>query len=198
MMLLLIISEVLLLLAVVALTLIVFALARQIGVLHERLAPLGAQEKPLAVTEGQEIPRVTMKTPEGQKLVIGDRLETGTYRAILFVASDCPICKRVMPAFAELVGERVFNPVFVADGPLPEIINLRERAALPNIPFVTGPELALTLQVARLPTLVILDDRGALRVREIVNTRAQIETLIGVAKYRTSADTDMDTPNVAA
>lgn len=179
----LVISEALLMVAVVVLAVIVFAMARQIGVLHERLAPIGAQTAAPALSVGQAIPRISMTTLAGTAFPIGEPLNADAVRMVLFVAPDCPICKRVIPAANDVAASSPgVELVLVGDGALPELQSMRERLDLGGVPFVTGPELALVLQVARLPTLVLLDERGVLRAREIVNTRGQIEAMIAAVR----------------
>lgn len=178
MMTLLIVSQVLLFAAIVALVLVVLALARQIGILHERIAPIGQQQPQRGLEVGQAIPRITMRTLDGTPFPVGERLAAGTIRMLLFVGADCPVCKRVLPIALDVARERGLEPVLVGDGAVPELAALRDRLALGDIPFVTGVELGLVLQVSRLPTLVLLDDNGTILARDVVNTRRQVEALL--------------------
>src|SRR3954465_9731187 len=58
-------------LAIAALGLCVLALARQIGVLHERVAPVGALSMSKGPAVGQPVPRLTARTLEGREVVLG-------------------------------------------------------------------------------------------------------------------------------
>ncbi|MBV1838623.1 conjugal transfer protein TraF [Acetobacter estunensis] len=169
------------LLAVLAVTL--FALARQIGVLHERMAPIGPQEARSGLEVGQVVPRLVLHTLEGAPVVIGDPLAPGHFQMLLFVAPECPVCKRVIPVVRQMAAERGFELLFVGDGPEPELKTMvASRAEMQGVPLLTGVELGLVLQINRLPALVVLDEHGTIRVKDIVNTRRQIEGLLeGIA-----------------
>ena len=90
-----------------ALAVVVVALARQVGVLHLRLAPVGALEvdeegPPLGST-----PEPRLASPkEGERLVLGG---PGEPRLVAFVSATCPICDALrpsLPAAARAAGLR--------------------------------------------------------------------------------------------
>lgn len=174
----LIVSQLLLFAALASLILVVLALARQIGVLHERIAPIGPQQAHTGLEPGQAIPRITMRTLAGQPFPLGEALPPGTVQMLLFVAPDCPVCKRVLPIALDVARDRGLTPILVGDGAAPELDAMRDRMGLAAIPFVTGVELGLVLQINRLPTLVLLDSNGTILAKDVVNTRRQVETLI--------------------
>jgi methylamine dehydrogenase accessory protein MauD len=180
----LIVSQILLFAAIVVLILIVLALARQIGVLHERIAPIGMQQAHAGLEAGQAIPRITMRSLSGAPFPMGETLPAGTVRMLLFVAPDCPVCKRVLPIALDVARDRGLEPVLVGDGAQPELAAMRDRLGLGGVAFVTGVELGLVLQVSRLPTLVLLDANGTILARDVVNTRRQVEALIPAAAGR--------------
>ncbi|ACI52094.1 alkyl hydroperoxide reductase/ Thiol specific antioxidant/ Mal allergen [Gluconacetobacter diazotrophicus PA1 5] len=180
----LIVSQILLFAAIVVLVLVVLALARQIGVLHERIAPIGLQQPQSGLDVGQVIPRITMRTLSGAPFPMGEALPPGTVRMLLFVAPDCPVCKRVLPVALDVARDRGLDPVLVGDGAPPELVAMRDRMGLGGVAFVTGVELGLVLQVSRLPTLVLLDSNGTILAKDVVNTRRQVEALIPAAAGR--------------
>ncbi|AOW48273.1 alkyl hydroperoxide reductase [Acetobacter ascendens] len=170
------------LLTVLALGLAVMlvALARQIGVLHERLAPLGNQEAKPGLDVGQIVPRLVLHTLQGQPFVVGDTLPAGAKQLLLFVAAECPVCKRVIPIARQVAAERGLDLIFVGDGPEPELKSMvAARPEMQGIPLITGVELTLVLQINRMPAMVLLDERGTILAKDLVNTRRQIEGLLG-------------------
>ncbi len=170
------------LLTVLALGLAVMlvALARQIGVLHERLAPLGNQEAKPGLDVGQIVPRLVLHTLQGQPFVVGDTLPAGAKQLLLFVAAECPVCKRVIPIARQVAAERGLDLIFVGDGPEPELKSMvAARPEMQGVPLITGVELALVLQINRMPAMVLLDERGTILAKDLVNTRRQIEGLLG-------------------
>ncbi|GAN95054.1 methylamine utilization protein MauD [Komagataeibacter europaeus] len=167
-------------LAIVALGLAagLFALARQIGILHERLAPIGPQAAHQGLDVGQSVPRLVMRTLAGAPFVIGGPLDAGRRMMVIFVAPDCPVCKRVVPLARAIAGEQGLDLVLVGDGAEPELKEMAARPDMAGLTLVTGVELSLVLQVNRLPTLVIIDDHATILAKDIVNTRRQIEAAV--------------------
>lgn len=175
-----------LVLAVLLLAVVLVALARQIGVLHERLAPLGDQEVKPGLDVGQVLPRLILHTLDGKPFTVGDVLPAGQRQLLLFVAAECPVCKRVSPIARQIAAERGLELVFVGDGPEPELRAMQQaRPEMQGVPLITGVELALVLQINRMPSLVLLDERGTILAKDLVNTRRQIEgALDGVSAAR--------------
>lgn len=67
----LVISQVLLAAIVVMLAIVCFALARQIGVLHERIAPAGALSVNQRLKVGDAAPAMTLVATDGQSVSVG-------------------------------------------------------------------------------------------------------------------------------
>ena len=89
------VSHTLLWLLVTVLAVTVFALARQVGVLNERIAPAGA----LTPTSGPKIGEMTeivnVENLEGEHLQVGgDQVHNTTL--ILFISPTCPVCKSLL------------------------------------------------------------------------------------------------------
>ena len=90
-------SNFLLWIVLLLLVVAVAALARQIGVLHERIAPMGALVADGGPRPGDLAPPVTARTIDGQVVTIGTPNDLGQSLLLLFVAPDCPICKKIIP-----------------------------------------------------------------------------------------------------
>lgn len=75
----------------------ILALARQIGVLHERVAPAGALINSAGPGVGEQSPRLEVQSLAGNAITIGATLATGRAQLMLFVSSTCPICKKLIP-----------------------------------------------------------------------------------------------------
>ena len=65
------VSNIVLWVAVLALSLVVLALVRQLGVLHERIAPAGALMLNRGLVVGERVPMVDATDLEGHELRIG-------------------------------------------------------------------------------------------------------------------------------
>jgi Thioredoxin domain len=145
---------------VAVLAIVVVALARQIGVLQLRLAPLGALEiDDEGPTLGEAPEARQVRTPEGSSRVIGG---PGRGRLVAFVSDTCPICEQVAPS-------------------LPAAAD----ASGLELQVVSNPELEAAYGVPGVPFVVVLDEVGVVRSKGTVNSLEQVEGLVDTARRRT-------------
>lgn len=147
----------------VVLSVVVIALARQVGVLHLRLGPLGALEvddegPPLGEAPEARVARGRDGTPT---LVGGP----GPTRLLVFVSPTCPICERLMPSLPAAAAAGSLVAQVVSDR------ELEEAYDVPGVPFV-----------------VVLDELGVVRSKGTVNSLEQIEGLVDTARRRIDED----------
>jgi methylamine dehydrogenase accessory protein MauD len=175
---LLVVSQILLWLLVIGLILVVLALARQIGVLHERIAPVGALTPRGGPEVGDPSPRMTVVALDGGTIAVGEPLASGVMRLLLFVSSDCPVCKRLIPLAKSVARAEQLDLIFVGDAPEADQRALIARFGLEPHAFVNGPELGMAFLVGKLPYAVLLDDAGVIASKGLVNTREHLESLV--------------------
>lgn len=176
----LIVSQILLWVVVLALAVTVLALARQVGVLHERVAPLGAMTTRTAVEVGDKAPEFDLVDLAGRKIHVGGRQADGRSQLLLFVAPVCPMCKKLLPtarAFARSEREGV-KLVLVGDGEPSAHAALVAEHRLEKLPFVLSPIVGITLGIGKLPHAVLIDREGIVRAKGIVNSREHLESLL--------------------
>lgn len=160
------------------LTLALLVLARQIGVLHERTAPIGQQPVLSGLQTGQALPRLTAKRLDNTPFNIGGAHDAGRSSLILFVSADCPVCKRIMPIVEVLANIHDLDLILAGEGDIPAL-KVVATTMRPNAPpIITSHELLLLLQISRLPTLVALDPHGVITSRDVANTKQQVEAQI--------------------
>ncbi len=75
---------------------IVFALARQVGVLLERVQPVGAMISDKGPEVGARAPAIALPNLNGAPLALGGR--DGRSQLVFFLSTTCPICKALIPA----------------------------------------------------------------------------------------------------
>ena len=175
----LIVSNVLLWIAVLALSGLVLALLRQIGVLHERVAPAGALAVQGGPAPGEPAPALAAEDWNGAPLQIGASDPEGRSTLLFFVSPTCPVCKELLPvvdsvAAAEAAGTRV---VIASDGLREEheaFVRVHDLAARR---YVLSTELGVAYRVARLPWAVLIDAQGVVVAAGLVNTREHLESL---------------------
>ena len=89
-------SQILLWVAVTVLAVLVAALARQVGVLHERIAPAGALTLHQTVQIGEAPTPIELQPVGGGSITIGG-MRQGRSQLLFFAAPDCPMCKGLLP-----------------------------------------------------------------------------------------------------
>jgi hypothetical protein len=145
---------------VAVLAIVVVALARQIGVLQLRLAPLGALEVDGEGPPLGEAPQARhVRTPDGFATLVGG---PGLGRLVAFVSDTCPICEQVAPSLPAAA-----------------------RASGLELQLVSDPDLETAYRVPGVPFVVVLDEVGVVRSKGTVNSLEQVEGLVDAARRRT-------------
>lgn len=163
---------------VIALTVAVFALARQVGVLFERIAPMGALVNDSGPKIGQPSPQFQLASLTGPGAVtIGPR--AGRSTLVFFLSPTCPVCKKLLPILKSArTGEAGWLDIVLAsDGDEEKLTRFINTAELEAFPFVNSTELGLAYRVSRLPFAVLLDADGTIRSKGLINSREQLDSL---------------------
>jgi len=172
-------SNVVLWIAVVALSLTVLALVRQVGLLHERVAPAGALLPQTAVKVGERAPELLLHDLDGSDVKIGGADDEGLSTLLFFLSPTCPVCETLLPtllatARAEDASMRL---IFASDGAGEAHEEYARDHDLGDWPYVVSGELGMAYQVAKLPFCVLVDAAGIVRAAGMVNTREHVESL---------------------
>lgn len=187
----LIVSNVILWIAVIALAAVVLALLRQIGVLHERVAPAGALMSGAGPQVGEAAPVLQVDDWNGRPQTVGGVDAEGKSTLLLFVSPSCPVCKTIL-AIVESVLRREgawLRLLLASDGPRTEHEAFVREQLRVDAPYLLSSALGITYQVGKLPYAVLIDDAGVIRARGLVNTREHVESLfeakdLGVASLQ--------------
>src|ERR1700722_14668253 len=105
---------------VIILALTVLALARQVGVLHERVAPAGALLNGAGPGVGEPSPRLEVHALAGNALTVGGSLAAGRAFLMLFVSHTCPICKKLIPVAQDFTKTERLEGVYVGNTSIAE------------------------------------------------------------------------------
>jgi methylamine dehydrogenase accessory protein MauD len=185
------VSNVVLWALVLALAAVVLALTRQLGVLHQRIAPAGALMLNRGLSVGDPAPALALAALDGRELKVGAARDDGRSTLLLFVSPTCPVCKTLLPAVkSSRREERSWMDIILAsDGDTAEQREFVRTQGLEEIPYVVSAALGLAYQVSRLPFAALVDERGVLRARGLVNSREHLESLfeakrLGVASLQ--------------
>jgi methylamine dehydrogenase accessory protein MauD len=185
------ISVIVLWIVVLCLLAVVLALTRQLGVLHERIAPVGALMLNRGLAVGEPAPAIDVVDLHGSNLRVGAPRTDGKSTLLLFVSPTCPVCKSLLPIVKSSGrDERDWLDIILAsDGNTDEHRDYVRANGLGGIPYVLSAPLGMTFQVSRLPFAALLDEAGVLRARGLINSREHLESLfeakrLGVASLQ--------------
>jgi methylamine dehydrogenase accessory protein MauD len=175
----LVLSNALLWVAVIALALLVLALARQVGVLHERVAPVGALALGRGPRVGEAAPRIEAKTLAGGSLTLGGESADGRGALLFFLSPSCPVCKSLLPALHSVITREdpTLRLVYASDGAEPAHRAFARAHGLDAAAYALSTELGLAHHVGKLPYAVLIDAAGVIRAQGLVNTREHLESL---------------------
>src|ERR1700730_17209162 len=185
------VSNVALWILLLVLSAVVLALVRQLGVLHERIAPAGALMLNRGPGVGEAAPGLEVKDLEGRGDQVGAARADGRSTLLLFVSPTCPVCKSLLPAVkSSRKDERGWMDVILAsDGDALEQRQFVRSHGLDGIPYVVSAALGLADPGGRLACAELLDEQGLLRAGGLVNSREHLESLfeakrLGVASLQ--------------
>ncbi len=174
----LLISQVMVWVAVIALAVAVLALARQVGVLHERIAPGGALALGRGPQTGESAPRLTVRTLAGGTVEIGGPLPAGPLRLLFFVSPTCPICKSLLPTVKTFAQSERLDLLLIGDGDPDQQLEMVRRQVIDPDRFANAPEVGRAFQVAKLPYAVLISEAGVIAAQGLVNSREHLESLV--------------------
>ena len=175
-------SQIALWIGLLVLGVVCVALARQIGVLHQRIAPAGALSLRQPLKIGDSTPEMALTALDGSTVQIGG-VRGGRGQLLLFISPDCKICDALLPAVRSAQGaERMWLDIVLAsDGQSDRHAEFVLEKHLSKFPYVVSEHLGRSYGVAKLPYAVLIDEAGKLSSTGLVNTREHLESLF-VAK----------------
>ncbi len=190
----LIVSNILLWVVVLALLVAVLALSRQVGILYERIAPMGALMLDHGPRVGEPAPVFGLESLGGGSVAVGLSAMRKS-QLLFFLSPTCPVCKKLLPILKSISHSegKWLELIFASDGDRPEHVGFYRKAGLGDFPYVLSTELGMAFKVGRLPYAVLIGEDGRVRAKGLVNSREQIESLfaakeLGVASVQEFID----------
>jgi methylamine dehydrogenase accessory protein MauD len=165
--------------AIIALGMLGIGLFRQLGLLHERLGPVGALTIPGGPNVGSPAPFFELPTVNGSLVRVGGQSEDGRSSLIFFLSPTCPICKELLPVVRSVVANShtAVRLIFASDGDESEQNKMIASEKLERFPFVLSAALGIAHGVSKLPYAVLIGPEGNIVAKGLVNTREHIESL---------------------
>lgn len=174
----LVVSNIILWVVVLALLVAVLALTRQVGILYERVAPMGALMLDQGPKVGDMSPAFTLDSLGGGSTAVG-LAGRGKSQLLFFLSPTCPVCKKLLPVLKSISNSegKWLDLVFASDGDRPEHAEFYRKAGLGGFPYVLSADLGMAFKVGRLPYAVLIGEDGRVRAKGLVNSREQLESL---------------------
>jgi methylamine dehydrogenase accessory protein MauD len=176
-----VVSNVVLWAVVIVLALVVLALARQVGILHERVAPAGALMPTGGPKVGELTEALSIADINSNTVTVGGPAANGMHTLIMFISPTCPVCKSLVPTAKSLAAaeRNRLQLVFASDGDKLEQHQAYARDLnLDRFPYVLSEKLGMSFEVSKLPFAVLIGADGTLQSKGLVNTREHLESLI--------------------
>ena len=154
-----------------------WALARQVGILYERVAPMGALITDAGPKLGEVAPKFEFPALNGAAISIGGQRPLS--QLLFFLSPTCPVCKKLLPILksASQAERGWLQVVLASDGEATQHLAFYRDAKLTEFPYVLSADLGMTYRVSRLPYAVLIDEAGAIRAKGMINNREQLESL---------------------
>jgi methylamine dehydrogenase accessory protein MauD len=163
---------------ILAMGIALLALARQVGVLHMRIAPAGALTTAGGLAVGEQSAAIAALTLDGATAIVGGPARQSGLRLLMFVSAQCPLCKSMIPTAKSFARDERVALTFVGDDEVVAQRDLIRRQGLEDYPFINGPEVGQAFGVAKLPFAVLLDAKGTILSKGLVNSREHLESLV--------------------
>jgi methylamine dehydrogenase accessory protein MauD len=187
----LLVSNVVLWCLVIVLALMVFALARQVGVLHERVAPAGALLPTSGPRVGEPTEAAVFTDLEGRPVTVGGPSDERRATLLLWISPTCPVCRSLVPTARAMARDEKLRLVFASDGDkIEQHVSYARDLRIADYPYIVSQALGLKYAVSKLPFAALIGPDGILRSKGLVNTREHLESL--VESMETGIDTLQD------
>jgi len=172
-------------------------LARQIGLLHIRMVPSGA----LTTNSGPDIGGVV---PDFQELdidgvVVALHQESRKRAFLLFHSPGCSSCLDLMPVIRSMFRTERSSLRLILVSVKDDLVENRrfiEQHRLEGIPYIVSPGLRNHLNVYQVPYALLLNEKGVLLAKGLVNNFHHVESLFNAADIR-ERDFENSTPERA-
>jgi methylamine dehydrogenase accessory protein MauD len=187
----LVVSNIVLWIGFIVMVLVNLALARQIGVLYERVAPAGALMMNQKLAVGAEAPVLAVNTLEGEILELG-KTAGDKSQLLFFLSPDCPVCNELTPALKSAARAEAdwLRVILASDGEEQDHQAYVERKGLQAFPYVVSELLGKTFGVSKLPYAVLIDEQGKIASMGIINSREHLDSLFEAKERKVASIQD--------
>lgn len=168
---------------------VILALARQIGLLHKRIAPFGARMTDAGPEVGKQAPTISAVDQHQRAVVLDGTQQRPTL--ITFISATCGTCANLLPALRSIAkSERKRMDVVLVS--LTDDIGTNKaflaQHQIDDLPLVTSPIIAVTYEVMSPPYSVVLDAHNIVLAKGVANSFEQLESLVNAVELGYSSE----------
>lgn len=174
----LIIAQIISWVVILAFGVALIALARQVGILHMRVAPAGALATAGGASVGDDTEGLMGQSVDGRMLTLGGARPGVPLRLLMFVSAQCPLCKGLIPVARSFAQDERVALTFVGDDDPAAQRAMIVQQGLQDYDFVNDEAVGRTLGVGKLPFAVLIDEEGTILSKGLVNSREHLESLL--------------------
>lgn len=174
----LIIAQIISWVVILAFGVALIALARQVGILHMRVAPAGALATAGGASVGDDTEGLMGQSVDGRMLTLGGARPGVPLRLLMFVSAQCPLCKALIPVARSFAQDERVALTFVGDDDPAAQRAMIVQQGLQDYDFVNDEAVGRTLGVGKLPFAVLIDEDGKILSKGLVNSREHLESLL--------------------
>ncbi len=162
---------------ILALAMTVLALARQIGVLHERIKPVGALSFAKVIKAGDTAPQFVLPSLNGGSITLGAQAQKSTL--LFFLSPTCPVCKTLLPLLKSVQQSEQswLQLVLASDGTETEHQVFIQQQKLDGLPYLLSRDVGIAYQIGKLPYAVLISREGRVTSHGLINNREHLESL---------------------
>lgn len=158
---------------------VILALARQIGLLHNRLGPTGARMGNAGLELGDDAPPFRVQGFNGRPVTLAAERDRPTL--LIFISPTCSVCADLGSAILALYQHEKRDIEVVVVSFLEDEAENRayiKRYRLNDIPYIVSPRIAEQYRVTTSPYAILVDSNGKVHTKGLVNNIEHLESLL--------------------
>jgi len=161
---------------VILLGVAVVALARQLRLLQDRAMPIAQRTSLLG--PGGAAPVVSAPTLAGDMLTIGGPSADGRALLLLFIRPDCPASRAAIRDALALTDRKRLRLLFLGEGRAEDYGDMLRQHHIRDTDVILSTEVMRDFRSGDRPSAALIDARGRLLARGVVEARAQLDALL--------------------
>ena len=158
-------------------------LARQVGLLHRRMGPLGARMMNDGPSIGEIAPVITARDIASREITIGGSKPHGSL--LVFLSATCSSCEDLVPALRSIARSdrgKVEIVVIGLNGDDEANRQFVRHHHLEHITYIISRDIGMAFKVMHPPYAVVVNESGVVVAKGLANHLEHLESLLTAAE----------------